>query len=107
MSKLDLISKLDFDSINERTDFNYFCDKKILITGGAGMVGSWIATSIVLGTSLFLKHPANVHVISRRTNPNNLLQISDYNNFKYIQGNIRREIWKKGYKIMSCVFTSK
>ena len=78
MSKLDLISKLDFTSISERIDFKYFCDKRILITGGAGMIGSWIATSIVLGTNLLPNQPASVHVISRRSNPDNLLQISNF-----------------------------
>jgi dTDP-glucose 4,6-dehydratase len=88
MSKFDLISKLDFASISERTDFKYFCGKRILITGGGGMIGSWIATSIVLGTSLLLKQPASVHVISRRSNPENLLQINDFIDFKYIQGSV-------------------
>lgn len=88
MSKLDLISKLDFDSISERVDFKYFCDKRVLITGGGGMIGSWIATSILLGTSLFQKQPAKVHVISRRSNPDNLIQINDFSGFKYIQGDV-------------------
>jgi nucleoside-diphosphate-sugar epimerase len=88
MSKLDLISKLDFDSISERVDFKYFCDKRVLITGEGGMIGSWIATSILLGTSLFQKQPAKVHVISRRSNPDNLIQINDFSGFKYIQGDV-------------------
>lgn len=88
MRILNLISGSELESIKERVDFEYFSGKRILITGGAGMLGSWLATSIVLATPRSGSSKTIVDSISRRATPTNLSQVLEQSNFNFIQGDI-------------------
>lgn len=88
MKKLNLISNPELESIKTRVSFEYFSGKRILITGGAGMLGSWLATSIVLSTPRDGSSKTIVDMVSRRSNPINLGQILESSNCSYIQGDV-------------------
>jgi len=88
MKTLDIISGSEIESIKERINFNYFSGKRVLITGGAGMLGSWLATSIVSATNRDGTSKTIVDIVSRRSNPKNLFQALQYSNCNYIQGDI-------------------
>lgn len=88
MKTLDLITRSEITSIKERIDFNYFLGKRVLITGGAGMLGSWLATSIVSASSSVGSSKTFVDIVSRRSNPKNLDQALKFKNCNYIQGDV-------------------
>jgi nucleoside-diphosphate-sugar epimerase len=88
MKSLNLISGPELESIKDRIDFDYFSGKRVLITGGAGMLGSWLATSIVGASKNFGSSKTVVDIISRRSNPKNLDQALKFKNCNYIQGDV-------------------
>lgn len=79
-----LISEPELDSLKNRCDFSIYSDSKVLITGGAGMIGSWLANSLVQIPS-GIKSAPNVTVLSRRPTPHNLRDIWENSNFHYVQ----------------------
>ena len=44
-----VISPSEFQQLAARVDWRSLSNKKILITGATGMVGSWLTTTLVLG----------------------------------------------------------
>jgi nucleoside-diphosphate-sugar epimerase len=88
MKSLNLISGSELESLKDRIDFDYFSGKRVLITGGAGMLGSWLATSIVSASSSIGSSKTFVDIVSRRSNPKNLDQALRFKNCKYIQGDV-------------------
>lgn len=88
MKSLNLISGSELESLKDRIDFDYFSGKRVLITGGAGMLGSWLATSIVSASSSMGGSKTFVDIISRRSNPKNLEQALRFKNCNYIQGDV-------------------
>lgn len=95
MSLPNLISYNELQSLQNRCDLNYFEGKNILVTGGAGMLGSWLASAILLcGTDSRELRP-HVDVVSQRSNPINLAQVSELSNFRYLRGNVLESKWKE------------
>mgnify|MGYP001217552061 CR=1 FL=1 len=82
-----LISVQELESLRNRCDFSIYSDSRILITGGAGMIGSWLANSLVQIT-IGEKAAPKVTVLSRRSAPLNLRDIWDRSNFKYLQSSV-------------------
>jgi nucleoside-diphosphate-sugar epimerase len=82
-----LISAQELESLRNRCDFSIYSDSKVLITGGAGMIGSWLANSLVQISSETKTAP-NVTVLSRRSTPRNLRDIWDRSNFRYVQSSV-------------------
>jgi len=73
---LDHIIKNDIDTILQKLDANIFKGKRVLITGGAGFLGSWLCDTLVT-------HGSKVHCIdnfstSLKTNIDHLLGLSNF-----------------------------
>ena len=81
-----LISGQELESLGNRCDFSIYSGARILVTGGAGMVGSWLATSLVKIPSY--QEALDLTVMSRRSAPYNLRDIWDMPNFSYIQKSV-------------------
>ena len=81
-----LVTAQELESLSNRCDFSIYSGSNILITGGAGMIGSWLATSLVKIPSY--KDASNVTVLSRRSDPFNLRDVWDMPNFYYLQTSV-------------------
>jgi len=82
----ELISSQEIESLGERCDFSAYEGARVLITGGAGMIGSWLTTALLKAPK-----PNNVPyvtVLSRRSTPRNLYQVWDLPKFEYVQGSV-------------------
>jgi UDP-glucuronate decarboxylase len=81
-----LVRAQELDSLSDRCDFSIYSGSKILITGGAGMIGSWLATSLIKIPSY--RDAIDLTVLSRRSAPYNLRDIWDMPNFSYMQTSV-------------------
>lgn len=97
---MNVLNERDILGLSQRLDPHIFEGKKVLVTGAAGMLGSWLTTAILSVTREFDMQPNIVHGVSRSENPSNLSQIQSYPNFKYIQNNVINNFSETKYDLI-------
>ena len=75
-----LVSQEEINSMKERFDFNFFSKRNVLITGGTGLVGGFLATTILECTKHLSKEAPKVTVTTKSNNLDNLFQVINFKN---------------------------
>jgi UDP-glucuronate decarboxylase len=92
-----LISENEVSDIGERINLAKFKNEKILITGGTGMVGSYILETLLKVGRLQDFKPKEIKVLSFRGNYSNVNHLMSFENIKFETFNLQSPNHLKGY----------
>jgi len=84
-----LLTNLEIENLGEEFSFNAFENKKILITGGSGMIGSFLAEAILRTMALYGKSLANLTVTSLSGDFSNITKLSKLSQLNLIKTDLR------------------
>jgi UDP-glucuronate decarboxylase len=73
-----LVSNLEVESIARRIDLQMFHKKRVLITGGTGMIGSYLVEALCFVCELQGIIPKEIHLVTRNHNYSKISNLSSY-----------------------------
>jgi len=100
MEASPIILPSEFSRLATRVKWNEFSNKKILITGSAGMVGSWLTTTLILGNREGLLNKTKIEAMVHSDNLTNLKALIGDENLKLISKNEIYGISKFDYDLI-------
>ena len=84
------IQDLELIALKLGTDFDFYRNKNIFLTGGTGFFGKWLLETFI---HLNKKHSLNTTVTILSRSPNKFKgsfpHLCNHNHFKFVQGDIR------------------
>lgn len=85
MDKHSVLSVDEAESLASRLDFSMFSRRELLITGASGMIGAYIAATLIEGCALQGLTPPNLTLLSRSLKSGNISMFSGKSNVRVIQ----------------------
>jgi len=82
-----IILPSEFNKLATRVKWNEFSDKKILITGSTGMVGSWLTSTLILGNREGLLNKTRIEAMVHSGNLTNLRALVGDESLKLVSKN--------------------
>lgn len=95
-----MLSQLEQNLLMDRLDFSSLSGKRILITGGSGMLGGYLITAIMQILSLLGLPPAKISTISKSGNFQNLGSVGNNKSLEVVKGSVEHYIWKENFEII-------
>lgn len=80
-----VISRSEFEALSCRVNWSNLSDRRILITGATGMVGSWLTTTLLLGINAGLLPDTSVDALVHSGNITNLRVFRNHPKLSFVR----------------------
>jgi UDP-glucuronate decarboxylase len=80
-----VISREEFESLSPRINWDSLSNRKILITGATGMVGSWLTTTLLLGVDTGILSNVHIDAVVHSGNITNLRVFRNHKSLSFVR----------------------
>jgi len=95
-----MLSQLELQSLSTRVDFSPLSGKRVLVTGGSGMLGGYVISAIVQGLQILALPPAKIFSISKSGDFRNLDSLTNSTALILIKGAVEQYNWDEDFEII-------
>ncbi len=91
MTKLNLLTTEEVQSISKRIDFEKFADKRVVITGASGLIGGYLANALLKCSDFLGSNAPEVIAVSKSGRFPNLENLDNQSKLTFLKLDLERE----------------
>ena len=95
-----MLSQIEVKSLAERVEFSSLSGKRILVTGGSGMLGGYVIASIIQVLQMLGLPPAKIVTICKSGEFQKLDIFRNNHSLQFLKGSVEKQMWQESFEII-------